>query len=335
MRGLTLRASDMTYDDRSVPNTMHALGFHEFGGPDVVRLLELPTPVPGPGEALVRVEAATVNPTDVLMREGKQVSMMDGLAAPFVGGMEFAGHVCALGPGVLGLRLGQPVVGIVNPRRPQRGAHAEFVVAAAGALAPLPPDADLCLAATLPMNGLTALMVIEALSLPPGASVLVTGAVGAVGGYVIPLARREGLVVVADAKPGDAEYLRRIGAQDVVPRDEGMFVAVRERWPSGVDGLVDAALIGTPAGALVRAGGVAVTLRRNSAVVDGRLIVRHVSVTDRATDSAGLSKIVGLWIDGVLEPRVARRLTIQEGAQAHRLVTQGGLRGRVILTFSQ
>lgn len=314
---------------------MLALAFHEFGGPEVLRLLDLAPPALGPGNVLVRVAAATINPTDLLMRAGKQVSMMAGLVPPFVAGMEFAGHVLALGPGAAKFHLGQRVMGIVNPRRPERGAHAEQLVAPEIALAALPASADLSAAATLPMNGLTAMMVMEALDLRAGASLLITGAAGAVGGYVIQLARHAGLKVIADAKDGDADLLRQLGADELVPRGDAMAPVMRERWPAGVDGLVDAALLGAQAAALVRDGGVAVTLRKANPITDLRLRVRHVSVTDRVNDGAGLEQLATWWLSGVLTPRVALRLPLSEGVQAQRLVEQGGLRGRVVLVCDE
>jgi len=102
---------------------MRAAAFDRFGAPDVVRLTELPLPTAGEGQVVVRVVAATVNPTDTLMRAGKQVAMMGGLEPPFIAGMEFAGHIHEAGRGVSGLGVGQPVMGLVNPRRPERGAR--------------------------------------------------------------------------------------------------------------------------------------------------------------------------------------------------------------------
>jgi len=312
---------------------MRAAAFDRFGAPDVVRLTELPLPTAGEGQVVVRVVAATVNPTDTLMRAGKQVAMMGGLEPPFIAGMEFAGHIHEAGRGVSGLGVGQPVMGLVNPRRPERGAQAEYVVLSAQAVAALPDSTDLVGAATVPMNGLTALMVLEALDLPPGATVLVTGAAGAVGGYVLALGRARGLDMIGDARPEDADLVRRLGAAEVVPRGDAMEGAVRARWPRGVDELVDAALLGDRAASLVRDGGVAVTLRRANPISDARLKVRHVSVSDRVDDGASLRQLARWLGDGVIEPRVALCLPVEQGAQAHRLVEQGGLRGRVVLTF--
>jgi NADPH:quinone reductase len=311
--------------------TMRAAAFHEFGGPQQVQLLDLPMPRAGSGEVVVRVAAATVNPTDVLMLTGMQAPLMTTLKPPFVAGMEFAGVVHETGDGVTTLSPGQPVMGIVNPRRPERGAHAEYVVVPQESLAALPGCADLVGAATLPMNGLTALMVIEALALRRGATVLLTGAAGAVGGYVIALAREAGLTVIADAKDTDVDWVRQQGAHEVVPRGDAMAAAVRAAHPAGVDGLVDAALLGNAAAALVRDGGIAVTLRRSNPVTDARLRTHNVAVTDRVLDASALRRIAQWLVDGVLVPRVAERVPLADAAQAFRMLERGGLRGRVVL----
>jgi len=163
--------------------TMLASAFGEFGAPEVLQVMTRPMPAAGPGEVVVRVRAATVNPTDILMRSGRQAALMRDLPPPWVAGMEFAGHVHAVGSGdVAGLEPGQAVMGLVNPRRPAGGAHAQYVVVPAASVVPLAAAADLVGAATVPMNGLTAWMALQALALPAGATLLVTGAAGAVGG---------------------------------------------------------------------------------------------------------------------------------------------------------
>ena len=96
---------------------MRAVVFDEFGGPEVLHVRAVGDPVVGSGEVVVKIAAASVNPTDTLMRAGKQVAMMSGLTPPYVAGMEFAGHVHLLGDGVLDFEPGQPVMGVVNPRR--------------------------------------------------------------------------------------------------------------------------------------------------------------------------------------------------------------------------
>jgi NADPH:quinone reductase-like Zn-dependent oxidoreductase len=312
---------------------MRALGFRRFGGPEVLDMMDLPLPVAGPGEAVMKVVASTVNPTDLLMRSGQQAALMTNLQPPYVAGMEFAGHVHQLGSTVDRLRVGQPAMGIVNPRRPSGGAHAQYTSVPAASLAPLPVSVDLVAASTIPMNGLTAKLAIEALDLAPGATLLVTGGTGAVGGYVIELAKKAGLLIIADGKEVDRDLLLRLGADVVVPRGEAMAQAVRARHPEGVDGALDGALLGDAAAAVVHKGGPFVSLRRSQVLQDKRVRQTYVSVLDHATDTSTLAWLADALVQGALTPRVAVRLPADRGAEAHRLLEQGGVRGRVVLLF--
>ena len=311
---------------------MKSSAFQSFGAPEVVQLIELPVPTPAAGEIVVRVAASTVNPTDLMMRSGQQAGLMKDLKPPYIAGMEFAGRVHATSDSQR-LRVGQAVMGIVNPRRPQGGAHAEYVCVPEASLAALPEGSDLVAACTVPMNGLTARMALEALGLAPGAILLVTGGAGAVGGYVISLARLARLRVVADAKESDRELLQSLGAALIVPRGEGTAAGVHERHPDGVDAVVDCALLGDPAAALVRSGGVFVSLRRSQVVTDSRLRLITIGVLDQVTNTPALEWLAQRFADGTLKPRIAQQLPAARAAEAHRLVEQGGLRGRVVLVF--
>ena len=312
---------------------MRAIAFQRFGGPEVLTVIELPTPQARVGEVVVKVAASTVNPTDLMMRSGQQAGMMTDLTPPYIAGMEFAGHVHEVGDPSLGLRVGQPVMGIVNPRRPAGGAHAEYICVPAASVVPVPDGIDLVEAATVPMNGMTAKMVLESLALPPRGTLLITGSAGAVGGYVIALAKKSGLHVIADAKDEDRDLVLRLGADEVVPRGEGMHSAVRARHSRGVDGLVDCALLGDSAAILVRDGGTAVALRKANVITDPRLRNTHVGVLNEATNTGALHWIARLLSEGVLRPRIAVRLPFTQAAEAHSLLGHGGLRGRVVLTF--
>ena len=275
---------------------MHAVTFEKFGPPDVLQVGTIADPHPNAGEVVIQVAASTVNPTDTLMRAGKQSALMEDLKPPYIAGMEFAGHVQVLGENVEGLSVGEPVMGVVNPRRPAGGAHAELVCVPAASVAPLKTNADLAGAATIPMNGLTALIVMEFSEQLLGDTILVTGAAGAVGGYVIQLAKSAGFRVLADAKPEDVELVRRLGADIVVPRGEGFDAAVMRACPDGVDAVVDCALLGDRVSPLVRKDGIAVSLRRANAIRDSRLKTAYVSVTDRMTDAKALARLSELLV---------------------------------------
>jgi NADPH:quinone reductase len=248
--------------------------------------------------------------------------------------MEFSGHVHATGAGV-DLAVGAPVFGVVNPRRPEGGAHSEFVVVPAASVALLDGDSDLVRAATIPMNGLTALMALEILGLRAGDSVLVTGGTGILGGSAIRLARAAGLRVLAGGRPEDAALLQDLGAQDVLPRGDGLVEAARALLPDGVDGMIDGALIGTSVAGAVRDGGSAVSLRLAHPVVDARLRCECVSVIAGMERQDLLARLADLLGRGELVPRIAPDgiLPFAKAADAFRRTAAGGFRGRIVLSF--
>src|SRR5215467_6714030 len=195
---------------------MRAVTFSRLGGPEVLEVSELPEPTAGAREVRIRVAAATVNPTDISFRSGRQFTVDQlagmGVRPPFIPGMELAGVVDAVGEGAK-FRLGERVMAIVNPRRPGGGAQAEQVVVPTASVARVPEGTSLEAAATLPMNGLTV-----RLALGPGQTLGVTGAAGAVGGYAVELGVADGLRVIAVAGSADAALVKGFGAQTVVLR---------------------------------------------------------------------------------------------------------------------
>ena len=150
---------------------MRAVTFSQLGGPEVLQVSELPAPQPGPGEVRIRVAAATVNPTDISFRSGRQLTTAQlaemGVRPPYIPGMELAGVVDAVGAGT-SWRTGDRVMAIVNPRRPGGGAQAELVVVPVASVARVPEGISLEAAATLPMNGLTVRLALDRLALKPG-----------------------------------------------------------------------------------------------------------------------------------------------------------------------
>ena len=223
---------------------MRAIGITKWGGPDVLHLVDLPDPVAGPGELVIRVHAATVNPTDTGLRSGARAERLKDVPPPHVPGMDAAGILDQIGDGTeTDLRVGDRVMAIVLPLG-THGAYAERVVVPAESVARSPAGVTDAAAATLPMNGLTARLALDELSLETGQILAVTGAAGAVGGYAVQLGRAEGLRVVADAAPADEDLVRALGADEVVPRGDDFTARVRLVMPEGADGLVDAALMG-------------------------------------------------------------------------------------------
>lgn len=314
--------------------TMTAICFSRPGGPEVLEALELPVPEPGPGEVRIRVTAAAVNPTDTMYRLTGPTER-EGLAPPWIPGMEVAGVVDAVGDGA-GWEIGRRVMAIVMPRRPLGGAYAGQVVVPADAIAATPDGISDAEASTLPMNGLTVVSALAHLALPAGATLGVTGAAGAVGGYAVELGKEAGLRVVADAKDSDRELVERLGADVVVPasRDAAEETAAfRAVAPDGVDGLIDAAVLDAAALGIVRDGGALATVRFWAGPTERGIRVHPVKVRDHLRDGAGIAKLVELVLAGRLTLRVADTVPAVEAADVHRRLEAGGVRGRLVLTF--
>jgi NADPH:quinone reductase-like Zn-dependent oxidoreductase len=313
---------------------MKAAGITEFGGPEVLQILDLPIPVPTKGQIRVRVTAATVNPVDTLIRRG--LAFVSDATPPYVPGMEAAGVVDQIGEGTdTDLRVGDRVMAIAVVSG-TRGAYAEFLVVPAASVVLAPDGATDVEIATLPMNGLTARMAIDLLKLPTGGTVAVAvvGAAGAVGGYAVQLAKADGFRVIADAAPKDVELVEALGADVVLPRGDGFAARVREQTPTGVDGLIDTAGIAPALALAVRDGGRIVTSAPGAPLVTERgIVTERTFVPDYARNHAALERLRDLVGQGRLTLRVARTLPIEQAAQAHRLLEAGGLRGRIVLTF--
>jgi NADPH:quinone reductase-like Zn-dependent oxidoreductase len=209
------------------------------------------------------------------------------------------------------------------------GAHADSVLLDESALAPAPARWTPAQAGTLALNGLTAHGALAATGVGPGGTVLVTGAVGGVGGFVLELARHHGVHTVAAVRPGDADLAAKLGATHVVAATEDLGRRVRAVVRGGVDGVVDAALLGIEAHGALRSGGTFVTLVRPFAPPPIR--ATRVVVFEVAADGDALTGLAGLADAGVLTPRVAEVVPLAEAARAHGLVERGGLRGRVVL----
>ncbi|MEU8758151.1 zinc-binding dehydrogenase [Streptomyces sp. NPDC048659] len=310
---------------------MRALVIDSFGGPEVLRIAEVPTPPTGPGRVRIRVAGATVHPVDLATRSGALAAagLMAGRGRTGLG-WDVAGVVEETGPGVTGLTPGDRVIGLNDRLDVPLGTQAEYVVLDAHAVAPAPARLAPEAAATLPLAGLTALQALDALALPPGETVLVTGAAGAVGGYALALAAARGLRVVATARPADEAAVRERGAGLFVPATAPRLgEAVRALVPGGVAGALDGAVLGAAALDAVRTGGAFAALVAGGAPYPLRGI-RVAPVWVRA-DAAGLARLAALADDGVLVPRLAGTLPLAGAAEAHRRLAEGGLRGRLVL----
>ena len=318
---------------------MRAVGVTEFGGPEALHLVDVPEVHAGPGEVRLAVQAAAVNPTDTGGRSGLYARMAGGVPEmPWIVGMDAAGVVDEVGPDTDGrLAVGDRVMAIVLPSG-SHGAYREQIVLPAASVVPVPAGVDLPAASSLPMNGLTARLALDRMELQRGDVLAVTGAAGAFGGYVVQLAKVDGLVVVADASEDDTELVRSLGADVVLPRGEGFVAAVRERFPDGVDGLADGSVQNAQVLGAVRDGGVVTTVRGyrgEDADADLARGVRvlPVFVRDYGQNTEAMDRLREQVEAGQVTLRVADVLPAAEAAEAHRRLEAGGVRGRLVLSF--
>jgi len=311
---------------------MRAVTFSRFGGPEVLEVSDRPIPEPGPNQVRIRVAAATVNPTDISFRSGRQANQLDGVNPPYTPGMEFAGVVDAVGAGS-DWRPGDRVMAIVVPRRPEGGAQAELVVVPSASVARIPEGTSLEEAATIPMNGLTVRQALDRLALKPGDTLAVTGAAGAVGGYAIELGVADSLRVIAVASPNDEALLKKLGADVVVPRGDDAVQGIRKLVPDGVDGLIDAANIGAPMLPAIRDGGGLAVVRGYEGETERGITVHQVRVGTYAENQAALNQLGELVAQKKLTPRVAETFPPERTAEAHKKLEAGGVRGRLVIVF--
>jgi NADPH2:quinone reductase len=301
---------------------MRVVEVTRLGGPEVLGVAERPEPQPGPGQVVVRVGAANVNPTDLGARQGRgRVAPPD---PPFVLGWDVAGEVSAVGEGS-DLEIGDRVVGMVQwyEAGGSVGAYAESVAFDSDWLVPLPDSLDYEIACTIPLNALTARQGLELLDAPDGCDLLVTGASGAVGSFTVQLAKAAGHRVIAQAGRDDEGWPRELGADEVLPRDTDLSSI------EPVPAVFDAVPLGEAALAALEDGGAVVTTRRVPEADPARRIRKESFLIHH--DRNALRELVDAVAAGELRTRVDRTLPLAEAAEAHRLVEAGGLHGKVVL----
>ena len=284
---------------------MKALVATDYGTPPKVALADIANPTAGPGQVLVRVEAAALNPFDLALIGGAMREMMP-LTFPFVVGMDAAGTVAALGEGVTGFAVGDPVLGWSGFAS---GTAAEYAVIPDGLeLAKRPAGLDAVRAAAIPESGVTAAHLLRAAEVQPGQKVLVIGATGGVGMFAVQLAIAAGAEVIATARPADRDFVHRLGTLQVVDYTAGDVAdMVLARYPGGVDVVIDVANRGPDVLASARA-----------ARHGGRLVSPLGGPTDLGRDVSAIYIGQKQAVPGVLGDLAARaasgKLLVEVGA---------------------
>jgi NADPH:quinone reductase-like Zn-dependent oxidoreductase len=300
-----------------MPTTFRTAVVRTPGGPDSIEIIDVPVVEPGPGQVRVEIAAATVNPVDLALAAG----VFHGLGLidqPEHAGMgwDFAGTVTAAGPDV-DLPVGSRVAGLVDGFDRDFGTYAEQLVVSASDTALVPDGLDLATAATVPLNGLAAAQLVDLLGDGEGRSLLVTGAAGAVGGYVVSLAQDRGWRVTGLARAEDEEFVRGLGA--------GFTAQAAPGW----DAVADGAALQEQGVALVRDGGLFVGVQPGAVPAEKRGVTVRVVVTQ--PDGARLAQLLDATASGHLPARVHAVVPLDQAAAAHHAVAKGGVRGRYVL----
>jgi NADPH:quinone reductase-like Zn-dependent oxidoreductase len=303
---------------------MRAVRIHDYGPPEVLVIEQVPRPEPGEGEVLVRVHAAGVNPIDWKLRRGDMRAFRP-LQFPVTPGFDLAGTVEAAGAGVTAFQPGQAVFGSGS------GAYAEYAVAPAANLAAMPRNLTFDQAAAVPIGARTAWTALfDAAGLQPGQRLLVNGAAGGVGHFAVQLGRWKGAHVSGTASTANVEFVRSLGADEVVDYTATpVEQAVRD-----VDVVLDT--VGGPGIQrllqVLKPGGVIVTIAGQ--VPEGAAQERGVRVarpTPPPSPGALLQQIASLIEAGTIRPVAGRVFPLEEVRQAHALSETGHGRGRIVL----
>jgi NADPH:quinone reductase-like Zn-dependent oxidoreductase len=308
---------------------MRAIRQETFGGPEVLRLVEVERPEPGPTEVLVRVHAAGVNPVDWWTRSGKGV-LRD---LPMTVGWDLSGVVEEAGRGVTRFAPGDEVFGMPwFPR--QAGAYADYVTAPSRQLARKPARASHLEAGGLPLAGLTAWQVlVDTAHIEPGQRVLVTAAGGGVGHLAVQIAKARGAHVIATASRGKHEFVRGLGADEVL--DSAPVGQQLETAVADVDVALD--LVGGEASVrwleALRPGGLLVPITGGGPDVDAQAAARGRRATSLLVepDAGGLEALAALVDAGQLRVEIDTALPLEEAAKAHEISQAGHARGKIVL----
>jgi len=312
---------------------MRAIAVLKTGG--TPELMELPVPSPAPGEVLVRLTAASVNPLDLGLANGLFEGRMPHVY-PLILGVDGAGIVEAAGEGVRGLRPGDPVHGQLLRAPIGHGSFADYATVpefpGSGALQLIPDSIPAEHAAALPTAGMAALGAVDAIAPQAGQTVLIVGATGGVGAFAVQLAAARGAEVIATARPDADQWIRHLGAAQTADYTAGSIAdQVRTTRPGGIDALLD--LTHDPArfaeyAGLVRDGGTALSI--TFAATPELLASKRITVTNfMMRDKPDLlARITADTATGKITIPVQQTVTLPEVPQLLARSTAGGARGK-------
>jgi NADPH:quinone reductase-like Zn-dependent oxidoreductase len=299
---------------------MKAIVVHEYGGPDVLKFEDYPDPVPNRGEVLVRVAAASVNPIDYKRRAGLTQNFYP-LHFPGLIGVDVAGTVVKIGPGVEAFTVGNPVFAMAN------NTYAELCVVKADILADIPEGLDLIRAAALPLVTTTGNQLLSATGIRAGQTVMVVGALGGVGRSAVFTAKELGATVIAGVLKRQMDEANSLGADQVVATDDTNAIAnlpPLDAVADTVGGRTAETLI-----AKVKPGGTFASVLgapANAAKYSSVRVIPVFAKPDRNT----LQVMAEAVRDGKLVIPISRELPLSKAAEAHSIAEKGGI-GKILL----
>lgn len=309
---------------------MHAIRIHKFGGPEVLQDEVLPTPKPEGQEILVRVAAASVNPVDYKIREGKFPKVGDD-ALPIILGRDLSGEIEALGPNVSGVSKGQAVIALLGY---DRGAYAQHVVLKPVEWALKPANISHIEAAAVPLAALTAWQgMIDHGKLQNGQRVLIYGGAGGVGHFAIQIAKAKGAWVATTCSKDDFDFVRNLGADQAIDYKNEKF----EERVSDIDLVYD--LIGGETQersfqVLKRGGALISTLQEpdKAKALYKNLTIAHYMAKP---DTNELTQIVALIEAGKIKPAIHATYKLSDAAKAEQALASEHVRGKIVLVVGQ
>lgn len=304
---------------------MRQLMISSYGDPDVLVLDDVPIPVVSADGAVVKVTAAPLQIADVALREGRLADVMPDPSTPMPIGWEFAGTITDVGADVIGFAQGDDVIGMSRHFFTRVGTQAEYVAVPATGIAHAPQAVDAVAASTIPI-ALTAQQALDVLAVDDTTRLLVTGAVGTVGGYALQLAAARGASVIASIDQTDAPLAKQLGANHVVDRRGDVAHQVHTVVPGGVDALFNAGNDPTAIAAVRDHGRMVGVLLPTPEPERGV----ETAVIFVEPDPGQLAALAALADDDALHLRVAATYRLQDAAAAHHRLAAGGLRGRLV-----
>lgn len=304
---------------------MRAVLMMGYGGLDVLRVADVPDPTAGPGEVVVDIRAASVNSADCKVRSG--ATLYDNIAFPHILGRDFSGVISAAGEGS-DLRVGQDVFGVAV--RGVDGGQAEKIAIAAALVADKPAELDYAEAAALALTGITAIYAIEDVAhLEPNQQILIQGGAGGVASFAIQLAKHHGAIVTTTASSQNHDYVRSLGADEVIDYHRTDFTTLSERFDVVYDTV--GGEVQRRSAAVVKSGGKLVYCAPGPEGTSPSRDDIEVLNPQVRRDRTHLDRITELVAIGAIRPPALTRFPLDQVVEAHRISESRHLQGKLVL----